>query len=206
MGASIRPSEHVGELQPLNINDKKLMGSIHEHSLDWLVQNYVAPPSDPNGYFDIRGVPVAWDACVSKFPVKHLFLYSFCLASNDPNLSSWRNAREQAIAVCSDLGDELKEFWLHNRPQYGFQALISNMRRHYPAWSWDIRTKFSGLAREYGVSGKVIFVIYSSKAMLSSKTDIGGWRHILDVDIKGWDNWVISENDKIRKFFNIGTK
>ena len=203
MGASIRPSDHIGEPQPLNINDKKLMGSIHEHPLEWLVANYMAPPADPNSYFDIHNIPTVWGDCVSKFPARHLFLYSFCLASADKLLGRLKDARDTAAEMCRRGSNEPGMTWLGRRPQYALHMDGLGVRKHYPAWSWEIKLQTTGLAERYGVKGKLLLVVYSSKAMLGSGVDLSGWRAALDDEAKMWDEYVAGEGAKIRRQFGI---
>jgi len=202
---SIKPSEHSGEQQPLNLNDKKLMGSIHEHPLEWLVQNYISPPAEPNSYFDIRDTPSVWNDCVSKFPARHLFLYSFCLASVDKSLEDLKGARGVAINLCRQTGNEPGLTWLYRRPQYALRMDTLGDRKHYPAWSWEVKLQTTGLASGYGITGKLMLILYSSKVMLGSNVDLQEWRSVLEEEVRGWDSWVANEEAKIRELFNLAS-
>jgi hypothetical protein len=204
---SFAPEDMTSAPQPLNLDNARAIAAIHDLSLREFVSQYSYPPTDVDGYFDMRGVPTIWEDCVSKFSVPHLFLYSVCTCSADKSLSVWHASRERALELCREKGDEPSMTWLQRRPQYKLRMDTLSRKRRFAAWGRKVLEWLSDQARTYGVTSKTLFIIYSSKAMLAEAdnggVDLKGFRSALEEEVNSWDDWVAQEGDKIRRTFKL---
>ncbi len=197
---SLNPSDMLGEPQSLNISNKKVMSKIHEKPLEWLVDNYMAPSSDPNAYLEIGSAPVVWAECVGKASKSHLFLHAFCLASADEALKELLDVRTDIIDQCTDSGNESVLSWLHNRPTFYLNGMAVEQRRvRLSTWSWEIKAQLADFAAHHGFTMRALFIAYSSKSLLSSNIELRGWRTTLSRQISStWDAYVSGEVAALR--------
>lgn len=197
------PADFSGEPQPLNLNDKKAVSAIHELSFEDFAAMYSSPPKDTDGYLDMRRLPSAWLEAVSSLPENHLFLYSFCLASADKRIGRLQDVRGGARQQCRATGNEAGLLWLGMRPKYGSCLIVGDGRRKFPSWNADVRDWFISLAWSVGITGRVMLIVYSSKVVLGSSTDLGKLRRILSNEVTRWDRWIEEEIEEISQFFTL---
>jgi hypothetical protein len=201
---SLKPSDMLSEPQPLNINDKKTMSVLHEKPLEWLVNNFIPPPANPDSYFDLRGAPSVWCECSKKVSRSHLCLHAFCLASADDKLRELSDLRKIAFDQCSRIGDERSLFWLRNRPAFYINGLSVERKARVNCWSWEVKSKVSSLADQFGITMRSLLLVYSTKSLLSSDAELEGWRSILKQGIVDkWDARIADEIATIRRLFSL---
>ena len=202
-GVSLRPSDMIGEAQQLNLGDKEAIKAIHVMPFEDFVVAYQQPVLKRDDYLDIKYVPSVWIRATTKFPLSHLFLYSYSTLSADTRLKTLRNIRQKAEAICEDTGNEAGALWLDTRPRYELVLSTSSKRKHFPGWNEVVVQWMITAANYYGLNARKLFVVYSSIVMLASGRELGGYRRFLVRERENWTKWLDSEISSIALFFGV---
>lgn len=200
---SLKPSDMMAENQPLNLSDKKAVKAIHTMPFEDFVVAHQQPTLKRDDYLDIKYVPSAWMRTVSKFPLSHLFLYSYCTMSADPMLKQLSDVRVKAEVICERDGNEAGALWLDTRPQYNLVLVASSKRKHFPGWNEQVVQWTITLSSKLGLNARKMFIVYSSIVMLGSGRDLGGYRHFLAKEKENWVGWLTGEISSISQFFRL---
>lgn len=202
--ASLRPVDFTSAPLPLNLEDKKAVDAIHKMSLPDFISGYAAPPKDTDGYLDMRRLPVMWSYLVKDVPENHLFLHTTCRVSADKRLVELVRIRESAEKLCqsTNLG-EAGLLWLSSRPRFSLGMVVANDRRKFPCWNATVRNWLGDTARALAISSRVLFIVYSSKTLLETTSDMGNLRGKIEEEVQNWDAWLEREITEISRFSSL---
>lgn len=197
---SIKPSDAISGPVNLNTSDKREMQRIGELSIDEVSVSFLAPPND-DGYFNFRTPPSDWVMAAELFPEPHLFLHTFCLMSSDKSLRQYCDARDKLLALARDSATEppvrsMLTAWLSHRPDFSPDRMQKGRttRVQWNGWSKEIVRAFYKISRkDYGLTATRLWLVFSSKSMLTSEKGVGQLDDLRKNLVEKWDSWLAEE-------------
>lgn len=178
----------IPDPKPLNVDDLRELRSLVGITLDEFTRGSIAPPADPNSYYELRGVPFEWSWCAAKVSKRHLFVHAFVLASADKRMKEYAELHKKALDVASGHKDAGRLVQLLNRPPFFLSGLpMAPGRYKLNAWSWEMKGRMGGFASKHGMSTRAIVLAYTTLSLLTVPEKLDGWDDLLRRDI--WQKW-----------------
>ena len=183
---------------PLNLEDRATVEGIVGIPFISFVKKYYPPPKDERSYFDLCYAPSMWLRVAKRVPADHLFLYSTRLAKSDNMLARLIEGRDNLDKRILHEGNEELSVWADRRPEYELSMACTVKLRKHPCWHVVVREWLSGLSAGSGVQMRRLYLVYSSKVLLTHfRQDSGGWKQHLEVEVKGWYEWLGREVGRV---------
>lgn len=202
-GINLRPSNAIESAKPLDLSDKKLRASIVGMGLTRFTQSFYQPPADDDAYLPMRLIPIVWGSVARKQSLGHLFLMALETAKQDKNLMSLLSVKSEAERICFESGDEMRLAWLRTRPVFEARYVCDSTRWKFPTWSVSVKNELGILSRDASQTMRQMAIIYSTKAILDGKIDVGGFKESLSKNVNEWTDFLKAEKAEISAKFSL---
>ena len=176
---------------------------------DEVKHGYLAPPNE-DAYFSHRSPPEAWEASASLYSMAHIFLQTTCLVVYDGKLDETQDTRKRLMAIQKSRSTppalrKMIRTTLANRPVFAVTRLVlrKGARSQCNAWDKKLLRQFAGTAKKYNIPATVLWLVYSSKAMLTSKLADADTDELAEKLVAEWNKWLDDEHKELLEMYEI---
>lgn len=191
MANLLRPSDHARGPDVVLRPNRQQMDRVLELPLEQLADEFQPPPKCEEDRVSMRGIPAVWWNCLHRklgVSFRYISLRAYAEMMSDTDLLVVRDALFEARD--NDNTGGYLAVWLERLPVFVTTLPTGDNKHALHGWSEMVREEIVTLADDCAVTARSLVLVYGARAILSSTSDLGDSKDILEAEVKAHKVWV----------------